>query len=249
MILYKYATPEGIDILKNCRIRFRCPFYFNDPFECRPYLRHRTLVQQMRMMFPVIDRGHKKFTEMYNLPLATRRLVRDGIMPKLADVMYFGVIRNIGVLSLSEVNDSLLMWAHYAKQHEGLVIGFGATSSLLRTPRGGPHRVRYSRDRPLQASAGKPSFENTLLLKSSEWKHECEWRALSTLRTSSKDGEFVQFDSSCIKSVILGSRADFRLTRRVERLLARQDMRHVRLYRAVLGTSTFRLHIRAHGRL
>lgn len=36
----------------------------------------------------------------------------------------------VGVLSLSEKNDNLLMWAHYARQHTGFVIGLGFAIDL-----------------------------------------------------------------------------------------------------------------------
>ncbi|MCV2884796.1 DUF2971 domain-containing protein [Aestuariibacter sp. AA17] len=32
--------------------------------------------------------------------------------------------RNIGILSLSKTNENLLMWSHYAQNHQGFVIGF-----------------------------------------------------------------------------------------------------------------------------
>ena len=31
---------------------------------------------------------------------------------------------NIGILCLSEVRDSILMWGHYTDSHQGFVIGF-----------------------------------------------------------------------------------------------------------------------------
>lgn len=37
MKVYKYASPERIDILQNAMIRFTQPALFNDPFEMRPY--------------------------------------------------------------------------------------------------------------------------------------------------------------------------------------------------------------------
>ena len=37
----------------------------------------------------------------------------------------------IGVLSLSEKRDNLLMWAHYAAQHTGFVIGFDSENPAL----------------------------------------------------------------------------------------------------------------------
>jgi hypothetical protein len=37
MILYKYLSPERLDVLRDAKIRYTQPRLFNDPFELRPY--------------------------------------------------------------------------------------------------------------------------------------------------------------------------------------------------------------------
>ena len=37
MAVYKYVSPERIDVLQNCRVRYTQPRYLNDPFELRPH--------------------------------------------------------------------------------------------------------------------------------------------------------------------------------------------------------------------
>lgn len=47
-----------------------------------------------------------------------------GLTSAISKGLYTGFDENIGVLSLSEKCDDLLMWAHYAQNHKGLVVGF-----------------------------------------------------------------------------------------------------------------------------
>jgi hypothetical protein len=38
MKIYKYLSPERMDVLSRCRIRYTQPGAFNDPFEVKPYV-------------------------------------------------------------------------------------------------------------------------------------------------------------------------------------------------------------------
>jgi len=40
-------------------------------------------------------------------------------------------INNVGVISFTESKDNLLMWAHYANEHKGLVVGFNTYGKIL----------------------------------------------------------------------------------------------------------------------
>ncbi|MGY5796162.1 DUF2971 domain-containing protein [Rheinheimera faecalis] len=117
------------------------------------------------------------------------------------------------VISLSETNNNLLMWSHYAEQHQGIVIEFDTTKPLFNSYRsyvktmydpeiddevidaeeterrliinaGAIQRVRYNTKRP---DAG--GFDNLLehfLVKSDEWIYEKEHRVIVPLAAADK---------------------------------------------------------------
>lgn len=136
----------------------------------------------------------------------------------------------LGILSLSGSKHSLLMWAHYAKKHEGIVLGldslhpfFNQTIPPKKSPPedtsflGKLHSVSYDRIRH-NIEIGTRSFQN-LLRKSDEWMYEKEHRMF--LRRGDcddfgKDSNGNKLDrvnlfripEKAIIRVILGERAD-----------------------------------------
>ena len=144
-MLYKYLAPDRIDVLQNRRIRFTPPGAFNDPFEFRPVLKtlgsDPELKQQIDVeLNKVADAELAKIGPALSLvPKAQVDLLRANARAKM--LPYFRSLepalikrlkqqfdeefnKHFGVLCLSELWDSILMWGHYTYSHEGLVIGF-----------------------------------------------------------------------------------------------------------------------------
>lgn len=108
-------------------------------------------------------------------------------------------LRAVGIFSLSEANDSELMWAHYGGNHSGVVLGFGChPDRKLSNPR---HTlpVKYVSDKPTfnvgfknefsiyaapdggTKSISRVSFEDDVFraaisTKTPAWNYEREWR-------------------------------------------------------------------------
>jgi hypothetical protein len=152
MSLYKYVTPERIDILRNGLIRFTQPSTFNDPFECKPVIRSLTrgidLSQPMTSLptEEILSRAKADFAEFRRrhrlpaLPAAIEKKYWVAMAKAINSLANFslketfeneeskafigkmfldGLNTNLGVLSLAEKADNLLMWSHYAQQHAG----------------------------------------------------------------------------------------------------------------------------------
>lgn len=92
-----------------------------------------------------------------------------------------------GALSLCEVPDSLLMWAHYGISHTGFVLEFDPSHPYFTTRRsegdefGHLRRVVYRDTRPSVNLIDLDGVE-MFLVKSKEWEYEHEWRVLRTLK-------------------------------------------------------------------
>ncbi len=93
-------------------------------------------------------------------------------------------MKTYGVVSFVEINDSILMWAHYSKRHTGICLGFERNdrNDLGKYERCVP--VLYHPDNELPAvmplELTKPkTITQIITTKSNEWSHEREWRMLT----------------------------------------------------------------------
>lgn len=108
----------------------------------------------------------------------------EATLMKIVNDSFQDVKKEFRVLCFSELNDSILMWSHYAHNHAGFCIEYdfnsGHLKSLLK-------RVQYSQDRHCIAGsfANKDSVTanaeiyNATLHKSDVWKYEKEWRLVA----------------------------------------------------------------------
>lgn len=147
-----------------------------------------------------------------------------------------------------EQPDSLLQWAYYADCHRGIRLEFSGVHRWRFVDDAGQARpmaitkVRYSNTYPtFDADSDFHGNElmAALLTKSTEWAHEREWRAL---RVQTSPGH-QEIRSGDVVSLALGSRiteahADALVA------LCRQRNTPIRVYRAELAESGFRVELR-----
>lgn len=87
-----------------------------------------------------------------------------------------------GILCLSECNDSLLMWSHYADAHRGICIEYSTSEEKLFGC--SVDRVLYASVYPEMSLADTPDLEwvrRSLSTKSDHWNYEKEWRIFHQL--------------------------------------------------------------------
>ena len=91
----------------------------------------------------------------------------------------------MGISCLSELDDSLLMWAHYANNHRGMCVEY----ELLEINRQlgfSPVPVIYSNERSILRSINQDTIDEdtmsalieSITSKSPEWSYEREWRII-----------------------------------------------------------------------
>jgi hypothetical protein len=146
------------------------------------------------------------------------------------------VFRNrIGVYCLTERNDSILMWSHYAANHKGYCLEFEATDY---TPVfGAAQRVEYADIYPKIDFYNTPNDKKVLLsflTKFTDWSYEREWRIIDH-----ENGPGIrEHPSELLKSVTFGIRmSDEDKTRIKKRLAARPTP--VLLHQAAQGKDRF----------
>lgn len=114
------------------------------------------------------------------------------------------------VSCLSERNDSILMWSHYANFHRGFVIEYDAIdlcnmyfNELL--------PVIYSKER-VKLNFNIEELFHSLLVKYDEWSYEQEWRIIKSENKEEKYDEIalgrILIDVPTPKAIYLGCRFD-----------------------------------------
>ena len=154
---------------------------------------------------------------------------------------------NVGILSLSEVPDDDVMWAHYADKHHGMVLGFDKAHAFFNRRRSEnddfyyPRKVIY-RDLLPAPSAADVDPDAPLVTKGAKWAYEREWRMLAPLKDASRrcetpEGDIVylySFPPQALTNVILGARATSALEESIRSALSQPNLQQVSLSRARL---------------
>ncbi len=240
MILYKYLPPARLDTLKDKRIRFTQPGVFNDPFEFRPRIESAASEEEVRRyveknfdqllehelekygaltdLVPQVMLNDLLHAQKSRLP-EVFRLLESPIVERVSSLLDGFLNENVGVLCLSEVRDSILMWGHYTDNHRGFVVGFDSNSSFFSNRRseqdefGFLRRVDYQRQRPnvvLSDSSSPACFQT----KSEHWAYEKEWRLVRVLSDAEyqiNDQQFpvclLEFPNDAVLEIIVGLRS------------------------------------------
>ena len=207
MILYKYVTHEvALAILKNSSIGFSQPMHFNDPFE-------------LEASYPTPLHGER--TEIVT---NFRILTKKRILKK-----YYGV------LSLTRDPLNPLMWAHYANNHTGVVIGFDVKIDELTSLQKNIIPIQYGNviytsKKPTSEYISQPSVrrvlgetvqfnekdiekqQRTFLYKPSCWAYEEEVRVVKNIKTLVDDdllgfGETAEIESGTFTKIEANNRS------------------------------------------
>ncbi len=245
MILYKYFPPERVDVLQNLKIRFSQPRIYNDPFELRPVPNSAITEEQFNNIMPVLIGHHggpkEAIDEIQKITYSSFLADPSYVLWLIQEVMASGSL----ALCLTEVPDSLLMWAHYGFFHKGFVIGFDTTNEFFTCPNGSYFlkRISYQQQRPTVVFPN-PSPDETYFTKSLEWEYEKEWRLFKRLPPGKSPGEFANGDDGwpiylfdlpidSVKEIILGCRMDLEQSNMIRALavskFSHADIKAVRL--------------------
>lgn len=285
--LYKYLPPERIDVLSNGLIRFTQPVLFNDPFEMSPFIAAIATQEEITQMFHSQHEGHvrdefmklnrrarrKKKFENFQKLYPKAELLPEVIetasgkgLEKAKEQLSEAMTKDLGILCLTTKFDNLLMWAHYAQSHEGMVIEFDGDSNFFRQvftksqnsdvideelskDYGYLKEVQYNKSRPAIIISHVNSFD-PFLIKGEEWSYEEEWRMLMPTATAQKittdkKGEDVylyEIPRAAITKVILGCRAGDELLNSVRQIKeANEELTHLQIERMALDEKDFRL--------
>jgi hypothetical protein len=146
--------------------------------------------------------------------------------------------RNVGVLSLTDDPLNETMWAYYADDHKGFVVGLDSDSTFFNPkprepkPCGQLMNVIYTDTAPVvYVEAGKFDIpKEVFFAKTTKWSDEREWRMIKYLPMADEvktnpDGKKIHlFDvpSDAIKEVIFGARVREDVVQRLQAHIRKQ---------------------------
>lgn len=142
------------------------------------------------------------------------------IAEKFPEALRGDMDRDVGILSLSEVPDHILMWSHYADCHRGLCLEFSTDSTFFK--RAEP--IRYSQEFPVFDYFETNADERARMIaltKADFWSYEKEWRIVDT-----DAGPGIQrYPAKALRRVIFGSETPKDLEAKVRRWVEAADIR------------------------
>lgn len=231
--LFKYIDAEGaMRMLSNATLQFTNPCDFNDPFDCHPSLIDFSLGTSLRYGKVVLDNVRKKYEE-----------------------QHCRLRSNTWVCSLSKINDSLLMWSHYADNHKGVCVELNMSHVMgcLVNPRYGRiiHNVgvevqyRDIIERPKYFKKEKDFVNYQIATKSKDWEYEQEWRLyiVDPLHCyMRKNRVYPKLSGECFEAIYLGVQMSEGDKREIIRL-ARTLNNNIKICQMGINTDAFKLDV------
>jgi len=229
--LYKYRVynTKSLSILINKKIWLATPESFNDPFDCNIKFKSQINSEAFNKYLKQTGRTTGDLNRDYNTFLKGLAEFRNKD------------IKKFGVFSMSQIKDNILMWSHYANQHEGFCIEFVRSSNNLlgdiEVTRPVDYHCNYPEVEPLDSNGNidHSIFRKMLFTKAKDWSYEKEWRL--TYDEGNKEEQL----PADISSIIFGLRMPEEHKNTIRNILA--DQPNIRFQQATEEEYQFRLKI------
>ena len=243
--LYKYYSDTSLKLetVRENKLWFSAPCNFNDVFDCDISIDEKELFNCVLKMLP------DKVTIRPGSPMWCNLKGEMGQQVRKLKTTFKDLRETTGISCLSESDDSLLMWAHYADNHCGMCVEYNLLE-LNRQLSFTPVPVVYSDDRVRFCSL-KPEtveknsltvFIQSITTKSLEWSYEREWRIIQDKGACGDRGDInnkgALLDMIVPSSVILGCEAKQEFEKAVKRYC---EASKINLYKMEKDKALYRL--------
>ncbi|PCJ15470.1 MAG: hypothetical protein COB02_18005 [Candidatus Cloacimonadota bacterium] len=269
-IIYKYVGTENFrtKIFDDRKVRFSSPTVLNDPFELSSKLEelsdddirklyYQNAEKEMENYYDDLTdcekskRSLKTYKEngWASYKLNEEKSIKEERpkIQKIAEGSFERVKRVCGILSLSSSDKSLLMWAHYAQNYEGFLVGFDIKNKFFKKDL---RPVKYhEHDNLPPYNIMTAITADFLFIKSSEWGYEKEWRMINILKEEKNRciscDELFEIPASAFKEVIFGCRCkDETISKIVNKIEANPDLKgKIKFFKATLSREKYELNI------
>lgn len=249
MLIYKY-TPHNkchkYDIIKHKELWFANIDSLNDPLDSNLTYRQKYNPDEIKEYWENFIADKPAFKSL------------DEVLSKWGDnesftreqTRIFEYIKSkIGVLCMSKTPKNILMWAHYANRHQGIVYGFDAdlfgfskTNNLTDFP----YIINYPCDRKYEILSYTKDrqerieqFKKSLTTKAIDWAYEEEVRFIDLKKSSFAR----KFNPNCLKSIIFGVKTPNDEIETMIDCCKKNNLNHIEFYNAKFVAGRFELEL------
>jgi hypothetical protein len=121
-------------------------------------------------------------------------------------------VKTIGVICMGAHWKSPVMWAHYAKSHTGICLGFDVPNDMPKKMVYEPDRLKLLLDPAIPDDGPtRELIEKILTTKYKQWEYEDEWRLFSKLVVPDSVNGFFYLPfgpSLALREIIVGARCE-----------------------------------------
>jgi hypothetical protein len=227
---------------------FYSPATLNDPFDCKFDFSFEGCTLED------IKRFHEKALKYSTVRIAFDRLEKgdfdQGLWKKnlrknAMDILQSDIDK-MGILSLSEKNDDILMWSHYADKHQGICLQFDrARLAAWKCCKSISYKKKFLSFTEVSHAFPEDNEKLAYLLllrKSEHWTYESEWRTIVKPDDDNLGSRYYKFPDELLTGVIFGCQMTDDKKRAIMDLLKRRK-NHVQCYEAKKKESEFALRI------
>jgi hypothetical protein len=236
--LYKYCSLEKLrdqnpedeinshtkSILTANELYFSCPTKFNDPYDCNPPINSNATEEEIKDWLNLM-----RFSEEF-LPTVKNLLEND---PDFIKRTALEKINNIGICCFSTLENSILMWSHYADYHKGICLTFDINQDpdFFLTP----CIVHYAQILPHFNYFNNNSKEITKLIRTkfTDWSYESEVRILKSNaeiqnNKNSANPRIFKFKNEALIEIIFGTNTSEEDIKIIKKLCEKSGKNHVK---------------------
>lgn len=248
-ILYKYLDIDGAKcMIGNQNLQFTNASQLNDPFDCHPKLLDYSNVPERKLQGWIPEEWWKMKEENDALNLRN----------------------DTWLCSLSKINNSILMWAHYCYNHKGICIGLDLDKVMESVPPmfGSIYikpivlDVQYYNiiERPSAYNSALDIFNYQWQTKAKEWEYEQEVRLVmpkpsamyATLTPAQAKHpketwdwreirHYMPLKGECFESIYFGTNIDEQEKGKIIQFVRKKLNPHINLYQMRVDVDAFRL--------
>jgi len=144
--------------------------------------------------------------------------------------------KKIGLMSLSEIDDNILMWSHYGCNHQGFAIGLRIESLINSDHFDYLEPVSYSKEYPIIKGTEETTikFYKRFFSKSELWEYEKEWR----LSKNHIENRKIKLPEDAISKIVLGCRISEKSRSEIRRIRDRKYS-DIQIYKTAVNDSKF----------
>lgn len=249
---YKYHSLNGnsalhlISTLLNKEVHFSSPRSFNDPFDCKPRYAGNLSQENFITHFVRVASARTAYLSPEFLAgQGEKAWINSASQHGNIQSMILNIQKEMGrnlehsaIYCVSSRNDDILMWGHYADSHRGICLEFDSGSDFLKSAM----RVDYEDTRPeveiFDRDNTVEKMRKSLLVKSSHWKYEKEWRVVEL----TKQAGLRKFNDGDLTGIIFGSAISPSMQNTIAGI-AKNHPTPIKFYNAIPDEFEFKLRI------